>query len=378
MRGRAEVLRGRGALGGLALALLFSTGCAGQRASAAAPGEDPLGPTSLGDSSLADGDATRAASEYTRAARAGDAEAWLKAAAAREALHDWEGATGAYDSFLALSPAGEAKVTALARRGALEAEMQNWEASSGSFAQAFAALPSSALPSLQVELLARRGMALFQLERFEDAERVMASADEIYEDALANEVERFPTHYFAGMARFYRAAIIHRRFREQEVRLPEAQMAKDLDAKLALVELAQAAYNDAIRVKHMFWVSAAGYQLGTLYEEFYDALMHAPVPEWLDDEQRQVYFEELKGRLRPVVNKAIWVFEKNVESARRLGVSNEFIDRTEARMARLQSILLAGEPGLGRPHARLVPEAAAEDPTDVAEQPRFLPTPTPL
>ena len=162
------------------------------------------------------------------------------------------------------------------------------------------------------------------------------------------------------MARFYRAAIWHRRFREVPIRLPEKQMTDDFARKFALLEKAQEAYNHTIKAKHMFWVSAAGFQLGSLFEEFYDAMMHAPVPDWLDDKQRQVYYEELKNQLRPVVNKAIWVFEKNLATARRLGYESAFTAQTEAKLGELQAILLAGDTTLGKPHPRLAPEARPE------------------
>ena len=39
-----------------------------------------------------------------------------------------------------------------------------------------------------------------------------------------------------------------------------------------------------------------------------------------------------------MVNKAIWVFEKNLESARRIGYENPFVEQTREALARLQSV----------------------------------------
>jgi hypothetical protein len=161
-------------------------------------------------------------------------------------------------------------------------------------------------------------------------------------------------------------------------------MAEDFARKLVLLERAQDGYNATIKAKHMFWVSAAGYQLGALFEEFYDAMMYAPVPEWLDVTQRQAYYESLKSQLRPVVNKAIWVFETNLATARKLGYDSEFVARTEAKLSELQSVLLAGDTTLGRPHPRLAPEArpepgaGAEAEQAPVDRKLFVPEPTPL
>jgi tetratricopeptide (TPR) repeat protein len=283
-------------------------------------------------------------------------------------------------------PDGKERITALIRRGACQAELEQWDASAASFAEVEAA--PDQLPSTRIEALARQGYAMFMLDRFADADALLVRADEIYEKAMADGSERFASYYFVGMARFYRGAIVHRRFRDVEIRMPEDAMAKTFKQKLELLERAQDAYNHAIKARHMFWVSAAGFQLGHLFGEFYDAIMYAPVPEWLDDRQRTVYYEELKKQLRPVIDKAVWVFEKNLETARRLGYESEFIDATEHKLGQLQSVLLSDDATLGRPHERLTPPPPQElspppqagDSTDrpAAERKLFVPRPTPL
>jgi hypothetical protein len=230
------------------------------------------------------------------------------------------------------------------------------------------------------------------LDRFDDAELVLRRADEVFEAAQAGDTERFGTYYFVGMARFYRGAILHRKFRDVTIVLPEKVMAERFEKKLALLDQAQDAYNHTIKAKHMFWVSAAGFQLGHLFSELYDALMYAPVPTWLDAKQRTVYYEELKKQLRPVIDKAVWVLDKNLQTARRLGYDSEFIERTEAKLGHLQAVLLTDAELHGKPHPRLVPETRSEigrppeaPPPDApdaelpaADRKLFVPEPTPL
>lgn len=325
----------------------------------AGPAAEPVGPGGLreAEAALAAGDAARAVALFSGYLAgtpddAGLRQAYLGLARAHEVLGDCAAAVRAYDVYLARFGDGSADL--YASRGACHAELEEWQASAASYAEAF---ERAKLPSAQVEALARQGFALFQLGQFAEADPLLRRADEIYLAAQEKNHERFSTYYFVGMARFYRAAIEHRKFRDVPIRLPEKQMTEDFARKFALLEKAQEGYNHTIKAKHMFWVSAAGYQLGSLFEEFYDAMMHAPVPEWLDEKQRQVYYEELKDQLRPVVNKAIWVFEKNLETARKLGYESDFTARTEAKLNELQAVLLAGDTSLGKPHPRLAPEA---------------------
>jgi tetratricopeptide (TPR) repeat protein len=307
-------------------------------------------------------------------------------ARAHEQLGDFDAAIRAYDAFLARFPDDGDAAGMLARRGACEAEVGEWERSSVSFAGVLAAGGDALLPSQKVEALARRGFALYQLERFAEADAVFAEADALFEAATAGGQERFSDTYFVGMARFYRAAILHVEFRRVRIRSPEAQMSADFEAKLALLERAQEAYNHVVRARHVFWVSAAGFQLGSLFEEFHDAIMYAPAPDWLDDSQRRTYYRELEQQLRPVIDKAVWVFEKNLETARKLGYENDFIDRTEAALAHLQAVLL-GRDDPGQPVPRLAPhEDASEEqgtltPSEelpAAERKLFVPLPTTL
>jgi hypothetical protein len=272
------------------------------------------------------------------------------------------------------------------RLAACEAELERWEASAASYAKVSAA--KNQLPSVYIEALARQGYALFNLDRQGEADAVLAAADDVFDKAQAEQSERFSTYYFVGMARFYRAAILHWKFRDVEFSSGQskAQLEKAFYRKMELLSLAQDAYYHAIRAKHMFWVSASGYQLGRLFGEFYDAVMYAPVPSWLNDHQRVVYFEELKKQSRPVIEKAIWQLERNLDAARRLGYESPFVELTEAKLTHLRGVLLSGDSLFGKPHPRLVPELAEDigpqggDETELSAVDRelFVPLPTPL
>ena len=326
-------------------------------------------------------------------------------AAAHESLGDFASAGRAWRSVAQVLSArtaaveaddGSAPARALLRAGACDAEAGAWEASAEALALA-APLAGGAL-ALRIEVGARHAFALFQLDRLDEVDAVL---DDLAPSLMeVEEGARLSDYYFVGMARFYRAAASHRRFRAAPIRLPEARMADDFAAKLALLETTQDAYREVIRARHVFWVSAAGYQLGVMFEEFYDALMYAPIPRWLNETQRRAYYEELKLQLRPVVNKAIWVLETNLETAARLGYDNMFIEETERTLARLQGVLLEGDQRIGQPTPRLQAEdgdRAADPPVNDAlgdpdamaamlsgsgeggrDTVLFIPTPSPL
>ena len=348
---------------------------------------------------LEDGEAALAADEPARAATlfarglgegANDDQAqraYQGLARAHEALGDFDAAIRAYDSYISRFSEDPEIHFVYARRGACEAEVDEWARSAASYAAVLDEGGDELIPSQRVEALTRRGYALYQLGEHEGADEAFAKADGVYEAAVEGGEERFADTYFVAMARFYRAAILHLKFRAVRIRLPEAQMQADFDRKLELLEQAQDAYNEVVRARHVYWVSAAGYQLGSLFEEFYDAIMYAPVPDYLDEDQRRTYYAELEGQLRPVVDKAVWVFEKNLETARKFGYENDFVERTEAQLAHLQAVLL-GRAEAGTPVPRLAPRDSrpeeeldapvAREDLPAIERKLFVPMPTTL
>jgi tetratricopeptide (TPR) repeat protein len=238
-------------------------------------------------------------------------------------------------------------------KGALEAELGQWEASAADYARALELDPPE--PSRRVEALVRRGFALFQLDRLDEARAVLADADRVWSDSQRDGSERFPSLYFVAMGRFYQAAVLHRRFLDAPIRLPMAQMKADFDRKLELLDAAQRAYNETIAVKHPYWVSAAGYQLGELFERFYVDVSRSPVPVELDAAALRTYERELDAQLRPAIEKAMWVHEQNLAAARRLGYATAFVERSERALARLRSV------GLEHGDFRALLVDAAED-----------------
>lgn len=402
LRGSTRVSAGvRVATAGL-LAVLVASGCAGKRGTTSQPTAEPsrrdsvstqdVSPAKLLDeaeAALQAEEPARAVASFGRVLAATDdadamRRAYLGLGRAHEMLLDCQAAITTYDAFLERYPNDPDVLHVYARQGACEAELAQWERSAASFHKIRVA--EGQLPSVYIEAMAREGFALFNLEKWDEADEVLEAADAVFEKARAEESERFSNYYFVGMARFYRAAIIHLKFRNVEIKLPEKVMQEAFDKKMQLLISAQDAYNHTIAAKHMFWVSASGYQLGHLFGEFYDALMYAPTPDWLDDRQKHVYYEELKKQLRPVVTKAIWVLEKNLETARRLGYESPFIEQTEAKLGHLQKVLLSDEAGFGKPHPRLVPETVAEvdapaaggESLPAADRKLYVPRATPL
>ena len=280
--------------------------------------------------------------------------------------------------------------------GASYAELENWPTSAEVFAVILQRKDLNA--DDKVEALGRRGFAQFKLKDLDTAERTFKSALAYFEQVELQE--RLQTDFYLGLCKYHLGEIPHERFRAAPLRLPVKQMRADMEEKARLLLFAQRMYIDTIKLGNPQWASASGYQVGALYEEFYDAFIHAPMPPELlgagNQEKREVYFDELRKKIRVLLEKSLRWNEQNLLMMERLGVQNEWRDKSKLAFAKLQRLLdpsapvdapaeaAAGDAGPRRgatsaapaadPHPGVVPDSAPASPDQPAgDRPKSKP-----
>jgi tetratricopeptide (TPR) repeat protein len=252
---------------------------------------------------------------------------------------DWPEAIESFRMLVDRYPAhGDAK-DALFQLGACFAEQKNWPSSAEVFARILERKDLNA--DDRIEAIARRGFAQFNLDDLETAEKSFRSVM-VFKQQIDSE-ERLATDFYLVFSQYHLAQIYHSQFRKAPLRLPEAQMDKDLDEKARLLLTAQRAYIDTIKFGNAAWASAAGFQVGTLYEELYDAFIHVPVPPELDKEGRGVYLEELHKKIRVLLEKSLRWQRENLLMIERLGVATEWADKSKLAYAKVLKLL---DPGI--------------------------------
>lgn len=131
----------------------------------------------------------------------------------------------------------------------------------------------------------------------------------------------------------------------QAVRLDPASMtdealARAVEEKSKALLAAQDHYLRAIRKGDGEWATAAGFRIGELYEGFYDELVQAPLPPGLSDAQRALYVQELHGRVRALLDKAVRAYEQTLDEATQTHATSGYRQKTEDALARLRKLLL--------------------------------------
>lgn len=192
-----------------------------------------------------------------------------------------------------------------------------------------------ALPATdQIEVLARLGVALQEQNKDPEALESFNQAIRLYH--RASQKEYLGNDYFAAMSQYRIATFFERRFRSRQFRATMVQMREDLQAKSEDLLTAQAHYMRSIRIRHPHWVVASLYQIGDMYRQMFDDMVKAPLPK-LTTEEQQMYQCMLKKRLRVLLTKAIYAFERNVQAGQVLGVrDNTWMQKTQQSLHQLR------------------------------------------
>jgi tetratricopeptide (TPR) repeat protein len=194
--------------------------------------------------------------------------------------------------------------------------------------------------SRRIEARVQQGVCELETGDLERAEATLRKALATYE-ALEDKAE--VEDYFPAQAHFFVGEIY--RLHYEAVKLEPLKgadaLAKDLNHKAELLLSAQGNYLRSIRVGNGHWATASGSQIGAMYESLYEHLVNSPAPAELDEEEAQVYREELRKKIRVLLTKSINIYKRTLEAAERIGAQSAFVLRTRASLEKVKALLLA-------------------------------------
>jgi tetratricopeptide (TPR) repeat protein len=265
-------------------------------------------------------------------------EALYNAGLSHQRLKEWE---EAYHRFSELADAAKGQGDALEAAFRV-AETQYHLERFGEAAKVLATLASRKdIPvGRRMEARVQQGVCELEQGQSEQAEATLRKALSDYE-AISDKDE--VEDYFPAQAHFFIGEIY--RLHYESVKLEPAKgtdkLAEDLNYKAELLLSAQGHYLRSIRVGNGYWATAAGAQIGAMYENLYEHMVHTPAPPELDAEEAQVYRQELRKKIRVLLTKSINIYERTLEAAERIGSQNAFVDRTRESLRKVRELLLA-------------------------------------
>lgn len=192
----------------------------------------------------------------------------------------------------------------------------------------------------RVEAHVRRSEALFQLGSHKEAADGFRNVFTVNKKSDLEHRLESRSHLIVR-ANFGLGRSLHAQVSEIKLVLPPAKMGSDLKRKGTLFSAAQINYIRALSAHHPTWSVAAGYMIGRLYEDFYTDILGAEIPTDLSEEHLALYFEELRKQIRPLMERAVQVYEKNLSLSKRIGHKdqNKWVQETNENLRRLRSYL---------------------------------------
>jgi tetratricopeptide (TPR) repeat protein len=192
----------------------------------------------------------------------------------------------------------------------------------------------------RVEAHARRGYALVEQKRYDDADAAFTAAIAEWRHA-----PRIDDPYYIAMAHYYRGELMHRRFEAAPVRLPDDQLLADLEARRVLAVQAYDRWKESLGFKHAYWATAAGYQMSQIFFELWEVTVKAPYPSRLAPTGRTHYVAEVHNRVREHLEKALEGHRMNIELAKAYGVETTWSKGSEQRAVQVMELLAKDSKG---------------------------------
>jgi pentatricopeptide repeat protein len=131
--------------------------------------------------------------------------------------------------------------------------------------------------------------------------------------------------------------------RAHKAKTPEASLERllgdQLEEKCQRLLRAQYQYLRAIREGHAGWASAAGYNVGAMYEELYEEMRGLPTPSDLTTEQAEMYEQLVRKKIVILLEKAEKTWASTAEMVVRTGAGSEWSQKTADRLARVRARL---------------------------------------
>lgn len=199
----------------------------------------------------------------------------------------------------------------------------------------------------RIEAMARRAQGLFGAGRIDEAADQARTALAYYR-ARVDGPDRIREVHFVAANNYVLAETV--RARASRVSVPRADVAEqraELERRAQLILDAQREYFNTIRHTDPHWAAASGYRIGSMYDDFWSAIMNAPVPpprKTLKPAELPIYEEEYRKELarlvRPLIRHSIRYWELTLMMIERTGVQTEWSEKIRDDLERARQRLL--------------------------------------
>lgn len=262
-----------------------------------------------------------------------------------EGLDEWQGAADMYREVVENWPATQDATDALFRWAEADSQLGRYEEVVPLMERVLRRARLTLFDRIEAHV--RWGNATLELREFAPAEQHFREAIRQNRQAATRSAEEADPanqalpefHPVLIQAHFGLGNTYHQLFLDIKLVLPEDSIRQALVDKGQLLEQARLAYIEAVRAGHPYWSPAAGFMIGQIYEDFYLDILACEVPHHFDEVTMEVYFDELRDYLRPLIERAMSVYEDNIAMSDRMRANSEWVEETQLGIQRIERYL---------------------------------------
>ncbi len=224
--------------------------------------------------------------------------------------------------------------------GLVREEQKDWKQAATAFADFARTYPGDAKT---VEALTREADAYLSAGNDSKAKETAAKALALYSGGAkgahgkggGSKMSGDDANYYAAQARYIQGELVFHEYERIKIAGKPKQLAKVLEQKAKLLEEAKGIYLDVVTYQSPEWATASLLRIGQGYEAYAKAMRNAPVPNDLNEEEKQVYRDELEKVVVVIEDKAIDAYKSGYAKAIQIGVYNKHTQAIRQALSRL-------------------------------------------
>jgi tetratricopeptide (TPR) repeat protein len=197
-----------------------------------------------------------------------------------------------------------------------------------------------------MEALTGRGIALHEAGDLAGADIALSNALIYFRKTQARSP--FDDKGLAAEAAYRLGEIASLRFSAIRLQFPIETLRARLETKCELLLSAQHRYLRAMRHGDRHTVALGGYRMGQLYEALYGEVVALEIPPGLTPEQAEIYQQEVRGKVKVLIEKAVRIYEQSLAVTGRQDSAAATVTAMREALLRLQLLLQAIERGQQR------------------------------
>ena len=252
----------------------------------------------------------------------------------RKALGEYEAALENYALYLRLFPNSESAAGVHFDAGQIHEKLQNWARMQKHFEKH---LKKYGRQNIDLALGARlkAGMALWKRKKIKNAVKRFNGVLSTYQSLTPEEREQLTPLGISYVAEAQFMLGEELLAKSRKVKFTARTLKKALKTKQAAMASAEKAFVQVISLKQPRWIIAGFNRLGLAYADLATTLETAPMPPRLNEDQQEMYRDELDKAVQPVKKKAIQAFSQCLARAADFQWFNEFSDEAARQLSRL-------------------------------------------